>query len=205
MGEGRRERFVPVLERVPRRELVLEPAAGSRDRRAMVLTPFIPSPCGRGETMFVGRSPSPGGRGGQGVRTSPRREQAPPDRQGAFPDKQGTSPDDQGTSPDDQGTPPDDQGTFPTIRGRLPTIRGRLPTIRGRLPTASGRLLAIRGVSSPISRRRGGQGVRTGASQPRSPSTSPSYWSRIRAASVSAGVARSAQEMEAANFWSIVT
>src|SRR5207253_8201580 len=34
-----------------------------------VLTPLIPSPCGRGETQPVLRSPSPEGRGGQGVRT----------------------------------------------------------------------------------------------------------------------------------------
>src|SRR5437588_626712 len=36
-----------------------------------VLTPFIPSPSGRGETYYHRRAPSPEGRGGQGVRTHP--------------------------------------------------------------------------------------------------------------------------------------
>src|SRR5207244_4742648 len=38
----------------------------------VVLTPLIPSPCGRGETQPVLRTPSPAGRGGQGVRTNMR-------------------------------------------------------------------------------------------------------------------------------------
>src|SRR6266508_661349 len=37
--------------------------------RHAVLTPLIPSPFGRGETQSDRRSPSPEGRGGQGVRT----------------------------------------------------------------------------------------------------------------------------------------
>jgi len=38
-------------------------------RNPAILTPLIPSPFGRGETQSVRRSPSPAGRGGQGVRT----------------------------------------------------------------------------------------------------------------------------------------
>jgi len=44
-------------------------------RDAAILTPLIPSPFGRGETQSVRRSPSPEGRGGQGVRTGRRVDQ----------------------------------------------------------------------------------------------------------------------------------
>src|SRR6266487_4519891 len=42
--------------------------------RHAVLTPLIPSPFGRGETQSDRRSPSPEGRGGQGVRTMDGRD-----------------------------------------------------------------------------------------------------------------------------------